>query len=178
MSYHPGTFLVGAHWFGVPFPKLQTFSEIALDSTIWLQSKGKNDTRNFCLFSYLRSYNDKSRFSFLQTVQSSRNSSFLRTSQFCVKCQYRFLALIFLYTLKKVTWKNYVMFWKWNLKRTPQSHQNSFWRKSNTKFCIIFNMILFANAQDSVKIKVACSKVLLLINYFSRRFWNTFKSTF
>ena len=23
-----GAFLVGAHWFGVPFPKLQTFSEI------------------------------------------------------------------------------------------------------------------------------------------------------
>ena len=32
-----------------------------------------------------------------------------------------FLALIFLYTLKKIPWKNYVRFWKWNLKRTPQS---------------------------------------------------------
>ena len=28
MSYHTATFLVGAHRFGVPFPKLQTFSEI------------------------------------------------------------------------------------------------------------------------------------------------------
>ena len=28
MSYYTGTFLVGAHWFGVPFPKLQIFSGI------------------------------------------------------------------------------------------------------------------------------------------------------
>ena len=28
MSYYTVTFLVGAHRFGVPFPKLQTFSEI------------------------------------------------------------------------------------------------------------------------------------------------------
>ena len=28
MSYYTATFLVGAHTFGVPFPKLQTFSEI------------------------------------------------------------------------------------------------------------------------------------------------------
>ena len=28
MSYYTGTFLVGAHWFGVPFPKLQAFSRI------------------------------------------------------------------------------------------------------------------------------------------------------
>ena len=28
MPYYTATFLVGAHRFGVPFPKLQTFSEI------------------------------------------------------------------------------------------------------------------------------------------------------
>ena len=28
MSYYTATFLVGAHRFGVPFPKLQTFSKI------------------------------------------------------------------------------------------------------------------------------------------------------
>ena len=28
MSYYTVTFLVGVHRFGVPFPKLQTFSEI------------------------------------------------------------------------------------------------------------------------------------------------------
>ena len=30
MSYYTATFLVGAHRFGVPFPDLQTFSEIFL----------------------------------------------------------------------------------------------------------------------------------------------------
>ena len=34
--------------------------------------------------------------------------------------------------------------------------------KSDLKFCIIFNMISFANAQGSVKIRLACSKALLL----------------
>ena len=29
MSYYTRTFLVGAYWFGVPFPKLQTFYEIS-----------------------------------------------------------------------------------------------------------------------------------------------------
>ena len=43
---------------------------------------------------------------------------------------------------------------------------------------IIFNMISFANAQGSVKLRLACSKVLLLINYFGRRFLNYFKNTF
>ena len=83
-----------------------------------------------------------------------------------------FHALIFLSILKKIQWKNYVKFWKWNLKHTSQSNQNSFSRKSNLKFCIIFNMISFANAQGSVKMKIACSKVLLLINYFDRRLYS------
>ena len=117
-----------------------------LGSTYWLQSIRKIDTRNFCLFVYFQIYNNKNKFSFLQTVQSRRNMSYLLTCQFWVKCLHCFLALIFLYTLKKVPWKRYVRFWKWNLKRTPQSVQNSFSRKSNLKFCIIFNMISFANA--------------------------------
>ena len=33
-------------------------------------------------------------------------------------------------------------------------------------------------ALSSVKIRQACSKVLLSINYFNRRLWNTFKNTF
>ena len=37
-----------------------------------------------------------------------------------------------------------------------------FFEKNKFKFCIIFNMISFVNAQDSVKIRLACSKVLLL----------------
>ena len=35
----------------------------------------------------------------------------------------------------KIPWKNYVRFWKWNLKRTPESAQNCFLRKSNLNFC-------------------------------------------
>ena len=62
-----------------------------------------------------------------------------------------FLALIFLYISEKKTWKNYVRFWKWNLKRTLQPVRNSFSRKSNLKFCIIFSIISFVNTQGSVK---------------------------
>ena len=65
-------------------------------------------------------------------------------------------------TLKKILWKKYVRFWIRNLKRTPHSAQNLFSRKSDLKFCIIFNLILFVNAQGSVKIRPACSKALLL----------------
>ena len=94
--------LVGAHRFGVPFPKLHTFSEIFWALHIDYR---KNDTSNFCLFVYLL-YNDKSKFSFLETLQPSRNTSCLRTSHFCAKC--RILDRIFLYTLEKMPWKNYV----------------------------------------------------------------------
>ena len=104
MSYYTGIFLVGAHWFGVPLPKLPTFSGILwFSSTYWLQSIRKNGNRNFCLFFYFQTYNGKSKFSFLHTVQSRSGTSYLRTSHFSVKCRwYRFLALIFLYTLKKI----------------------------------------------------------------------------
>ena len=38
-----------------------------------------------------------------------------------------FLALIYLNTLEKISWQNYVRFMmKWNLKRTPQPAQNLF----------------------------------------------------
>ena len=72
-----------------------------LSSSYWLQSIRKSDARNLCLFVYLRSYNDKSKFSFLQTVQSSGNTSYLGTDHFWRKYWNRFLDLIFLYTLKK-----------------------------------------------------------------------------
>ena len=74
--------LVGAHRFGVPFPKLQTFSEIFWALDIDYSQYEKNDTRNFRLFVYLRSYKDKSKFLFLETVQSSRNTFYSRTSYF------------------------------------------------------------------------------------------------
>ena len=50
--------------------------------------------------------------------------------------------------------------------------------KSNLKFCIIFNIISFANAQGSVKIRLTYSKILLLIDYFGRRVRNVFKNKF
>ena len=56
-----------------------------MSSTYWLQSIRKNDTRNFCLFVCLRIYNNKSKFLFLETVQSSRNISYLRMSHFLRK---------------------------------------------------------------------------------------------
>ena len=68
------TCLVGAHRSGVPFPKVQTFSEIVW-ARIW--SIRINDTRNFCIIDYLQSYNEKCKFSFLETMQSSRNRKIL-----------------------------------------------------------------------------------------------------
>ena len=46
------------------------------------------------------------------------------------------------------------------------------------KIYIIFKKISFTNTQGLVKIKLVYSKVLLLINYFDCRWWNTFKNTF
>ena len=120
-----------------------------LGSTYWLYLIRKKDTRNFCLFVYLRSYNDRSKFSlFLKIVQSSRNTSYLQTSHFLCKMLASF------FSSKR--------FCKWNLKHTPQSPLNSFSRKWNLKFCIVFNMISLSNAQASVKIRLACLKVLIL----------------
>ena len=74
MSYYTGAFLVGAHWFGVPFQNFKHFLEyfgFYLLNTIY----SNDDTRNFCLFVYFQSHNGKIKFSFLQTVQSRRNTS-------------------------------------------------------------------------------------------------------
>ena len=114
-------------------------------------------------------YNDESKISLLQTVQSRRNTFYLRASHFCGKSQHTFLALIFLCILKKFTCKDYVRLWKWNLKLAPQSAQNPF------SFFILFNIISFANHQGSAKIRLACLN-LLLINYFDRRLKNTFNT--
>ena len=43
-----------------------------LGCTYWLQSIQKNDTRNFCLFVYLRSYNGKSKCFYKQCSQAAR----------------------------------------------------------------------------------------------------------
>ena len=82
-SYYKGALLVSAHRFRTPFLKRQIFPGIfgvlPIDYSIY-------DKTILGIFVYLRSYNNKSQFSFLQTVQSSRNTSYLRTSHFCAKC--------------------------------------------------------------------------------------------
>ena len=45
----------------------------------------KNEIRNFCLFVYFQTYNDKSIFLLLQTMQPRRNTSYLRKSHFLRK---------------------------------------------------------------------------------------------
>ena len=82
MPYYTATFLLGAHRFRLLLPKLQTFSEI-----LWaLPIDYSQDEKTILgIFAYLFIY-DKSKFSFLETVRSSRNTSFLRTSHFCAKC--------------------------------------------------------------------------------------------
>ena len=60
---YAGTFLVVAHRFGVPSPKLQTFSGIfwvvPIDYSLY-----EKTIRGIFVSVYLRSYNDKSKFSF------------------------------------------------------------------------------------------------------------------
>ena len=90
LSYYTATYLVGARRFGVPFPKLQTFSKIFRALYIdYTQYKARY--QDF-LFIYFRSYNDKSKFSFLETVQSSCNTSYLRTSHLVVKMLVQFFS--------------------------------------------------------------------------------------
>ena len=72
LSYYAETFLVGA---------------VPTDVGFHFQNcKQKSDTKNFCLFVYLQGYNNKSKFLFLETVHSSRNSSYLEMSHVWAKC--------------------------------------------------------------------------------------------
>ena len=51
MSYYTATFLVGAHRFGVPLPKLQTFSEI-----LWAQDYSQYEKTILGIFVYFFIY--------------------------------------------------------------------------------------------------------------------------
>ena len=110
-----------------------------LGSTYWLQSIEKSNTRNFCLFVYFRSYNDK-------RCSQSATHLICEPAIFAQSDSIVYLALIFLYTLTKNSWKNYVRFWKWNLKTYTSVTPKFFSRKSNLMFCIMFKVILFANS--------------------------------
>ena len=122
-----------------------TFLNI-LDSTIDYSLQKKMYTRNFCLFAYFQSCNNKIKFLLIQTLQSSGKMSYLHKS-FCTK---RWWYPILFYPIplhiEKALWKNYVRFWKMELiVYTHISPKFIFKRKSNLKFCIIFNMISFTN---------------------------------
>ena len=76
---------------------------------------------------------------------------------FLTKCYYRFLALIFLCTLKKNTAEKLCKTLEMELKSHTPAGPDFFLRKSNLKFCFIFDMILLANAQGLVNFRLACS---------------------
>ena len=78
----PVWFLVDAHRFGVAFPKLQTFSEIFWALHIDYSQYKKMILRIFFICSFMKLQRQK----FLETVHSSRNTSYLRTTHFCAKC--------------------------------------------------------------------------------------------
>ena len=112
-----------------------------------------------CLFTKLQ--RQKKTFVFRNSAVKPQHVLFENEPFFCAKCQYRFLALIFLYTLKNIRWKNYVRFCK-IMEIELRTYTFLFFRKSNLKFCIIFKMISFVNVHCSVRIRSACSKAMLL----------------
>ena len=135
-----------------------------LGSTYRPQSIRKNDTQNFCLLVYLQIYNDKSKFSFLVCCQVKSQHVLFKNPPFLREM----LVSFFSSNIPLYIEKNPVVKPCKNLEmelKTYTPGQNSFSRKSNLKFCIIFNMVSITNAQGTAKIRLACSKVSLLMNY-------------
>ena len=87
-----------------------------MGSIYWLQSIRKNDTRNF-VYLFISKVRTTSKFSFYKQCRKEQHALFAN-ELFLRKMLVSFLALIFLYTLKKIPWKSYVRFWEWNLKVT------------------------------------------------------------
>ena len=98
LSYYTGSFLVFSR---VHFQNYKRFLELF----------GYN-TRNLWLFVYLRSYTDKSKFLFLQTVVKPQHVLFAKEPFFRKILVYFFSSNIPLH-IEKILWKNYVRFWKW-----------------------------------------------------------------
>ena len=112
MSYYTATFLVGAHRFRDPFPKLQTFPEI-----FWALLIDYGQYEN-TIFTKLQRH--KKSFVFRNSVVKMQrvlfgNEPFLRKM-----LESFFGSNIPLYIGKNPVEK-LLRFWKWNLKRTPQS---------------------------------------------------------
>ena len=89
----------------IPFPKPQTFFGIFWVLPIDYSLYKKEMLRIFFYLFISKVLNLLVEFTFLQTVQSRCNTSYLGTSHFCAKYIYRFLALIYLYTLKEIPCK-------------------------------------------------------------------------
>ena len=70
MSYYRGTVLVGGPLLLGSISKTTNIFWNILGFTYWRQSKGKNDSGNFCLFD-LWSYNNKSKFTFYNSLKLS-----------------------------------------------------------------------------------------------------------
>ena len=143
----------------VPFPKLKTYSGIFWVLLIDYSLYEKTIPGNFVYLFICEVTTTKVNFRFYKWC--SQAATRLICEQ-VVLCKISFDS----FNIPLYIERNHVArFWKWNLKRTFQSVQNSFWGKLNLKFLIIFNMISFAYTQGLVKIRLAYSKVLLVINY-------------
>ena len=148
-------------------PKVRTFS-IYFDYSLY-------EKAILGIFVYLQIHNDKSKFSFLQNSAVKAQHLLFANKPFLRKMLVSFFSSnIPLYIEKNPVEKLYKVLWMELKTYTPIGTKFVFGKIK----IIIFNMISFANAQGSVKLRLACSKVLLLINYFGRRFLNYFKNTF
>ena len=129
MAYHTGTFLVGAHWFGVPFPKLITISGIFWVLLVDYSLYKKTIPQIFVYLFICEVATTKVNFHFYKQCSQAKIRLICKGTIFAENASIIFLTLKFLYTTNKIIWKNYVRFWKWNLKHTHQSTQNLFSRK-------------------------------------------------
>ena len=145
MLYYTGTFLVGAYWFGVPFPKLLIFSGIFWAVPIDYILYKKTMLGIFVYLFISKVTTTKVHFRFYKQYSQGATRLIWEWAKIR-KIPVSFFTFKIPLYIEKISWKNFVRFWKWNWKRTPQSARNSFSRKSNLKVCIIFNRISYANA--------------------------------
>ena len=112
------------------------------------------ETSNFCWFVHLQSYDNKSTFSFLQTVKLE-HITFVNKPFLCKMLVSFFSFNIPLYVEKNLVEKLCEAL-EIELKTYTLVNPSSFSRKSISKFCIIFNMISFTNVQALAKIRLTC----------------------
>ena len=159
MSYYTEIILVGAHWFRVSFPKLQTFSGIFWGLFIDYSLCEKTMLGIFVDLFICEVTTADVNFRFYK-VKSQHvlfvNEPFLRKILLLF-----FSSIISLYIERNPKERSYEVL-RMELKMYIPVGPKFVFEK--IKFYIIFNMISFPNVQVSVKIRLACSKVFLLIN--------------